>query len=146
MNRDVTRLHPSWRADRRAVRPELWLVALAAVGMLLVEVWQSSRLAELCLSLDQTRSALVQSQARLEFVRAKLDRQTTRAELAPIAMDLGLVPADAQQVVHVPSVYLADARADAPTGGETPTALAWAERAARVLVPEATARTREPRD
>jgi hypothetical protein len=76
---------------------------MAVVGMLLVEVWQSSRMAELCLSLDKTRSALVQAQARLEFTRARIDRETTRTELAPVATALGLVPADAQQVVHLPS-------------------------------------------
>ena len=139
MNRDV--LRRSWRADACARRPELWLAAMAAVGMLLVEVGQSSRMAELCLSLDRTRTALVQAQASLEFLRATLDRRATRAEVDPLARELGLTPADARQVVHLPSAYLA---ADADrVGGERPTRLAWAERASRVLVPDAAARARD---
>ena len=38
--------------------------------MLLVEVGQSSRMAELSLQLDQNRAALVQAQARLEFLQS----------------------------------------------------------------------------
>ena len=142
MNTDVRRPLVSWRApDRRALRPELWLVALVAVGMLLVEVWQSSRMAELCLALDHNRAAVQQAQARLEYLRAQLDRRTTRAELAPQASLLELVPVDAKQVVQLPPEYLA--AADDHAGGDAHPALAWAERVSRVLVPEATARGRD---
>jgi hypothetical protein len=130
--------------DRRALRPELWLIALVVVGMLLVEVWQSSRMAELCLTLDRNRAAVQQVQARLDFLRAQLDRRTTRAELAPQASLLGLVPADAQQVVQLPPEYLA--AGDTPTERQPRSVLAWAERASRVLVPEATARGRDQTD
>lgn len=134
------RSRPSWRASERAFRPELWLVAAVAVGMLLVEVWQSSRMAELCLRLDLTRSTLVQARARQEFAHARLERRTTRAELAPVAEQLGLVPADAQQVVNLPAEYLA---VGGTRGSSEPSAvLALAERASRALVPEATARGR----
>jgi hypothetical protein len=135
------RSRPSWRvSEARALRPELWLVATAVVAMLLVEVWQSSRVAELCLSLDRSRSALVQAQARLEFLRAELDRQTTRAELVPLASQLGLAPADAQQVVVLPAEYLTGS--ETARDGEPAPKLALAERLSRVLVPEATARGR----
>ena len=141
MNRN-TRRPASWRVmDRRALRPELWLVALAAVSMLLVEVWQSSRMAELCLALDRSRAAVQLAQARLEYLHAQLDRRTTRAELAPQASLLGLVPADAKQVVQLPPEYLA--AADTRTGRDARPALAWAERVSRALVPEATARGRD---
>lgn len=137
----VRRSRPSWRvSEARALRPELWLVATAVVAMLLVEVWQSSRVAELCLNLDRSRSALVQAQARLDFLRAQLDRQTTRAELAPLAAQLGLAPADAQQVVVLPAEYLAGGVA--AWEEEAAPKLALAERVSRVLVPEATARGR----
>lgn len=126
----------------RVVRPELWLIAAVAVGMLLVEVWQSSRMTELCLSLDKSRATLQHVHARLDVARARLERQTTRAELVPLASELGLAPADAQHVVQLPSEYLADA-ADGPAEGKVPAALALAERAARVLVPDATARDRD---
>ena len=142
MNRNVRRPLASWRApDRRALRPELWVVALVAVGMLLVEVWQSSRMAELCLALDHNRAAVQQAQARLEYLHAQFDRRTTRAELAPQASLLGLVPVDARQVVQLPPEYLAAADRE-PGLGSRPV-LAWAEGVSRVLVPEARARDRD---
>jgi hypothetical protein len=109
--------------------------------MLLVEVWQSSRMAELSMTFDQNRSALEQAHARLDYVRADLERRTTRAELAPLADQLGLAPADAQQVVVLPAAYLA-AQHERPRDETSVSLLAWAERASRALVPEATARDR----
>jgi len=110
--------------------------------MLLVEVWQSSRMTEFSLSLDQSRTALQQVRARWDCACARLQHQNTRAQLVPLAAEMGLAPADAQQFVQLPSEYLADA-ADAPSEGKAPAVLAWAERAARALVPEATARVRD---
>ena len=134
---------PSWRVPERALSPGPWLAAAALTGILLVEVWQSSQMAELCLEMTQTRAATQQAQARLEFVRAGWERRTTRAELAPIARPLGLEPADVQQVVTLPSEYLTD---DAVTRASRPASLlGWAERASSVLVPEATARGRSGR-
>jgi hypothetical protein len=117
------------------------LGALVLVAALLVEVGQSSRMAELALLLDQNRAALSQSTARLEFVQARLERVTTRAELAPLAGRLGLAPADAGQVVALPAEFLAP---DPPSGPspEAGSLMDLAERASRVLVPEATARVR----
>lgn len=145
MNREV-RWPRSWRAsEARAIRPGPWLIAAAVVGMLLVEVWQCSRVAQLSLALDQIHKLALQAQARLEFVQAQVDRQTTRTELAPLASRLELVPVDAQQVVQLPSEFLADAR-DGRTAEEPQSVLAWAERASRALVPEATARSRAHRN
>ena len=132
----------SWRApETRAARPELWLLAAAVVGMLLVEVAQSSRMAQLSLALDQTRASLDQAHARLEFVRADLDRRTTRAALAPLADQLGLAPLDAAQVVALPAEYLA-VNESHDADPRSASLSAWAERASRVLVPDATARDR----
>ena len=142
MKSSFRRNRPRWRApESRVSRPGLWLAALALVGMLLVEVGQSSRMAELSLELDQNRAALAQAQARMEFVQAQLERRTTRAELAPQANKLGLAPADPRQVVALPAEFLA---AEAPADGnpENATLLGLAERASRALVPEATARAR----
>jgi hypothetical protein len=139
MNRNVRRPLASWRAaDRRALRPELWVIALVAVGMLLVEVWQSSRMAELCLALDHNRTVVQQAQARLEYLHAQVDRRTTRAELDPQASLLGLVPVDAGQVVQLPPEYLAAADGETGQGSR----LAWADEVSRALVPEARARDR----
>ena len=130
---------PSWRAqERRVTRPELWLLSALVVGMLLVEVWQSTRMAELSLRLDRSRTALQQANARLEFVRAELERRSTRAELAPLAFQLGLAPPEARQVVVLPAEYLAEAPG---RKGDRPR-ITWAERLSRALVPEATARGR----
>jgi len=142
MKSSFRRNRPRWRAsETRVVRPGLWLAAFALVGMLLVEVGQSSRMAELSLQLDHNRAALVQAQARLEFVRAQLERSGTRAELVPQASKLGLSPADPKQVVALPAEYLA-AEAQADGTPDHASLLGLAERASRALVPEATARPR----
>jgi hypothetical protein len=120
-------------------------MAAAVVGMLLVEVAMSSRVAELSLSLDRNRKALEGAQTRLDYVRAQLERRTTRATLASLADELALSPADPQQVVVLPASYLAAGR---PTGGsgDAPALVAWAERLASELVPDATARARNEKD
>jgi len=138
----VRRSRPFWLLpEGRTPRPELWLYAAAVVAMLLVEVWQTSRVTQLCLGLEQARAASQRAEARLEFLRAALERQSTRAELAPVAAELGLRPVDAGQIVALPSEYLADERPTAADGRPV-SLLAWAERASRALVPEATARSR----
>lgn len=135
------RTRPSWRVEARVVRPELWLAAAVLVGVLLAEVWQSSHVAQLSLELGQKRAALESARARLLYVRADLERRTTRAETAPLAARLGLAPADAQQVVALPSRYLT-ADATPSRAGSPVSVLALAERASRALVPEATAKSR----
>jgi hypothetical protein len=136
----MRRSKPSWGAqEARFIRPELWLLAITVVAFLLAEVWQSSRMAELSLTLGQQRGALQEAQARLEFVRAERDRRTTRAELAPVADRLGLAPLDASRVVQLPSRYLVG---DEVERRPSTTAVAWAERAVRTFVPEAMARSR----
>jgi hypothetical protein len=125
----------------RVTRPGLWLAAAAVVGVLLVEVWGGSRVAQLSLAIGQNRTAVERAQARLAFIRADLERRTTRAETAPLASRLGLAPADAQQVVALPSEYLA-AETSTNRDGKPVSVLALAERASRALVPEATAKSR----
>lgn len=140
--RQPHRIRPSWRAtEMRVTRPGLWLTAAVVVGMLLVEVWASSRVAQLSLTLGHNRTALEKAEARLAFMRADVERRTTRAETAPLACELGLAPADAQQVVVLPSSYLTAAMTPSRKGSSI-RMLAWAERASRALVPEATARVR----
>ena len=143
MSRDRRRTMRSLGApEARVLKPELWLLAITIVAVLLAEVWQSSRMAELSLTLGQQRAALQQAQARLEFVRAERDRRTTRAELAPVADRMGLAPLDASRVVVLPSHYLVG---DEVERRPSATVVAWAERAVRTLVPEAMARARTHR-
>lgn len=133
---------PSWKtSEMRVARPGLWLIAAVVVGMLLVEVWAGSRVAQLSLTLGHDRTALEKAEARLAFVRADLERRTTRAEAAPLAARLGLAPAEAQQVVALPNAYLASATTPQRDRDAVPV-LAWVERASRAIVPEATARVR----
>jgi hypothetical protein len=134
---------PSWQVvETWAPRPEMILGAAVVLGMLLVEVWQTSRMTQLCLAMDQTRSACVQANARCDYLRAAAERSTTRAELVPLAGELGLAPADAGQIVLLPSAYLADDRTMIPRDEGSVSLLAWAERMSSAVVPEATARAR----
>jgi hypothetical protein len=133
---------PSWRvADAPAISASVIVPAAVAIAMLLIEVGQSSRVAQICLSLEQTHAACTQAAARLDFARAERERGITRAGLAPMANRLGLVPADATQLMALPSEYLADGGSTPADEGSVPV-LAWAERASRAIVPEATARSR----
>lgn len=141
MKGKVIRSAPSWRREgARIVRPELWLVALGVVSALLVEVSQSARVAEISMELDKTRSTLQSAQARLEFERAELDRRSTRAALSPLASRMGLAPPEAGQVVILPAEYLANPAARPPRASGR--LVAWAEKASRIFVTEATARSR----
>jgi hypothetical protein len=114
------------------------MAALALLGLLLAEVWQNARVAELCLRLEKSRRALASEQAREGYLRAQLERKVTRAALSPVAGSLGLAPADAGQVVMLPAEYLAHDGSEVSEHA----ALALAERVSRALVPEATARDR----
>jgi len=142
MTAGLRRSRPFWHAtEARVRRPELWLVAAVAVAMMLVEVWQSSKVADLCLKLDQTRSRLQQSEALREYLQAGLEHRTTRSGLAPTAAAMGLVPADNSQVVNLPSDYLADSQ-ELGSSGDAGQRGSFAERMARVIVPDARARSR----
>jgi hypothetical protein len=129
------------RQEGRHLRPGPWLAAAAFLSLLMVEVWQNSQQSLLSLSLDRNRTEWTRAQARLDFLRAEFERTTTRAELAPEARELGLLPADPQQIVSLPSEYLADGEPTAEAARPA-SLLAWAERASRALVPEARAKSR----
>ena len=136
---------PSWQVRERLFpRPDLWLGACLVLSMLLVEVWQTSRMAQICLTLDQTRSELQQADAQLMYARSVADRRITRAELVPVAKQLGLAPTRREQVWRLPSEYLADDRSMPQDENSVPL-LALAERVSGALVPEATARGRVTR-
>ncbi len=126
---------------RRVLMP--LLAAGAVVAVLLGEVWQSSKLAELSLARDRLSSEIEGARARLEFRRAELERLTTRSGMAPIARQIGLRPADMNQVVLLPATYLERDEEREQTASLSLQTLPG--RVARVLVPEARARGRDPR-
>ena len=136
-----THLRPrvSWNSsERRQPRLGLWLAAFTLLGLLLAEVWQNARVTQLCLDLERTHHALTAAQARMAYVRAQLERRATRASLSPLAGSLGLVPADARQVVMLPAEYLARDESGVPRRSAPSLAASLSE----ALVPEATARER----
>lgn len=137
----IPRTHGSWRApERRALRPEPWLLGAALVAILLAEVWQSSQMAALSLELDRTQKAFVKTDAQRGFLRARLERETTLAELVSMAPRLGLERADVDQVRALPTEFLV-ADGSARDAAADPR-WAWAERVSRLVVPEARARSR----
>ncbi|MEO5618827.1 MAG: hypothetical protein ABIS67_13755 [Candidatus Eisenbacteria bacterium] len=142
MNPKLPRPRVLWNAgESRSPRLGVWLAAFALLGLLLAEVWQNARVTQLCVNLEHSQRALTGAQAREAYVRAQLERRASRASLSPMAGSLGLVPADAGQVVMLPAEYLAR-----DESREANVQLALAERFSRVLVPEATARERSGRE
>jgi hypothetical protein len=110
------------------------------VGMLLVEVWQSSRMTELCMKLEQQRTTLTQEHSRLAYARVTFDRNLTGSQQEPIAARLGFVPMDGKQQIDLPAGYLAS-EGTARTAAAT-SRMALLDRIAHALVPDATARSR----
>ncbi len=138
MNVNRRRSVPSWRvSDARPFRPQLAAAALAVVGVLLLEVWQCSTVASLSEQVGRATHALQQANAELEWSRAQLERETSRAALGPVAGALGLRPADPQAIVSLPEEYLEPA--DAPKAAAPRSLLAGALHS---LVPDAAARGR----
>jgi len=139
---DRRRSVPSWRvSDARPFRPQLALAAFAVLGVLLMEVWQCSTVASLSAQLDTGTKALQQANANMEWTRARLERESSRAALGPVAAAIGLVPTDPQRIVTLPEEYLepADSRPAAPQRS----LLAMAGGALHALVPDASARGRK---
>ena len=140
MRRAIRDSRPFWQIPERLLpRPELWIGAAVVLGMLLVEVWQTSRMAQISLALDQTRSEFQQADAQLKYARAAADQRSTRARLDPVAAKLGLAPTRREQVWALPAEYLAD-DSKASRDDDSVPLLALAERVSGALVPEATAR------
>lgn len=142
MNGTWRRSVPAWRTrEPLGWRPGWMLVAVAVLGVLLLEVWQTATVKSLSVRLSESNRALQQASASLDWQRAELERESTRSELGPMAASLGLKPVDASQLVALPADYLAEG--DAPAGQHGSTGLfAWAGRQVQSLVPEATARGR----
>ena len=136
---------PFWQVPERMFpRPELWVGAVVVLAMLLVEVWQTSHMAQIGMAIGQTRSELEQAEAQLGFARADADRRTTRAELLQLGNQMGMAATGREQVWRLPSEYLAEDRTTPRDDTPVPV-LALAERVSGAIVPEATARGRVTR-
>src|SRR6266487_1240521 len=133
---------PSWRvSDARSV-PVSWVIgSVVLLVMLLLEVWQQSAVASLSLRAGTANDLLKRASNEVEWTRAQLDRNTTRAEVGTLAFSAGVRPGDAAQVVWLPADYLEEDGAVADHDG-SPLLLAAASRALQSLVPEAKARGR----
>jgi hypothetical protein len=133
---------PSWRVtDARAFRPGWVVAALLLLAMLLLEVWQQSAVASLSVRAGKADELFKRANNELEWTRAQLDREATRAEVGSLAFSAGVRPGDAAQVVWLPSDYLEEDGVVANPDG-SPALLAAAGRALQSLVPDATARGR----
>lgn len=132
---------PSSRVlDARPFRPQLALAACAVLGVLLLEVWQCSTVASLSEQVGRATHSLQQANAELEWTRARLERESSRTALGPVAGALGLKPTDPQAIVSLPEEYLEPA--DAPHAAQPRSLVALAGGALRTLVPDASARGR----
>lgn len=133
---------PSWRvSENRSFKAGWVAAALALLAMLLLEVWQQSAVASLSLRAGRADELLKRASNELEWTRAQLDRDATRAEVGTLAFSAGVRPGDAAQVVWLPSDYLEEDGAVSDHDG-SPALLASAGRALQSLVPEAMARGR----
>jgi hypothetical protein len=141
MNRDRRRSAPSWRvSDARPFRPQLALAAAAVLGILLMEVWQCSTVASLSSQLGQATHSLQQANAELEWTHARIERESSRAALGPVAGAMGLKPADPGAIVSLPEEYLEPVEAQHAAAPRSLLALAGG--ALHSLVPDASARGR----
>ena len=142
MRRTWKQAAPSWRlSDARTLQPGWVLAALLLVAMLLLEVWQQSAVASLSVSAGRANDQLKRASNDLDWTRAQLDENTRRSEVGSLAFSAGVRPADASQVVWLPSDYLEEDGAVVTPSG-SPALLAAAGRALQSLVPEAKARGR----
>jgi hypothetical protein len=141
MSLERRRSVPSWRvSDARPFRPQLALAALAVLGVLLLEVWQCSTVASLSEQVGKATHALQQANADLEWTRAQLERESSRAALGPVAEAIGLKPADPQRIVSLPEEYLEPSESRRSAAPHS--LVAMASGALHALVPDAAARGR----
>ncbi len=128
--------------DAPAFRPRLALLAVAVLGVLLLEVWQTATVASLSVRLGKSVHALQQATAEKAWLTSQLEQGTNRSELGPVAASLGLRPVDPRRIVTLPEDYLEPAPGR-PASAPVAPLLALADRALEALVPEAAARGRD---
>ncbi len=128
--------------DAPPFQPTLALFAVALLGVLLLEVWQTATVASLSVRLGKSTTLLQQSTAERAWLASRLEQGANRSELGPVAASLGLRPVDPRRIVTLPEDYLEPAPGRAATA-PTASLLALADKALDALVPDAAARGRD---
>ena len=123
----------------RSIPLGAWILLLI-LGASFVEVWQATRASVLTIRIDATGKQLDDAVALRDDLDAKLAATRTRTALETRARDMGMRPAEPNQIVVVPAGYLAGG--DDEPGGRSFVALG--RRLAEIVVPSARARTRTP--
>ena len=131
-------LRRRYDSERRSVPLGAWVLGLV-LSAVFVEVWQVTRVSELTLAIDRSEKAIAETQARRDYLDAQLAATRTRPALERRAAQLGMKPAEPEQIVVVPAAYLADGPG-AEEGGRFLVALG--RRVAETLVPQARAKSR----
>lgn len=121
----------------RSIPLGAWILGLVLVAAF-VEVWQVTRVSQLTLATDAAALELGKAEARRDDLSARLASTRTRPALEARARQLGMKPAEPNQIVFVPAGYLADGASG--EGGQA--LVAFGRRVAESLVPSARARTR----
>ena len=131
----LRRLAPSPRRKRGG--PHWILFAALLLAAAFIEVWETTTASELSLQIEALQSKLRDGESHLALLQSQTSQVAIRQELDGTAEELGLRPADPDQIVVIPTRYIAVGSAsEMPEDGLA----AMQERVADLLVPEARAR------
>jgi hypothetical protein len=117
-----------------------WLLLFALLlAAAFIEVWETTTASQLSLEIDRLEETVQQQEARLNHIRTLTAEATSRVRLAGKAEALGLRPADPEQIVEIPTIYLeSGTERSLPRDGM----VAVTRRIADVFIPSARARDR----
>ena len=125
--------------ERRSIPLGVWVLAIVLLAAF-TEVWQATRVSELSIDLERKSAALGKAEARRDALEAQLAAHRTRTALEARARSLGMKPAEPEQIVVVPSAWLAAGpEREEGAGGAL---VAFGRKVAETVVPSARARTR----
>jgi hypothetical protein len=115
-----------------------WLLLAALfLAAAFVEVWETTTASKLSLDIEELRHDVRDGEAHLAVLAARASQAAERRELQTAAADLGLRPADPEQIVVIPErLVAADPAGEWPEDGFQ----AAQRKVVDLLVPEARAR------
>ena len=138
----VASRRPGPRKQRRTGTHWLLLFALL-LSAAFIEVWESTTASQLSIEIDRLQEEVQTQEARLAHMQTRTAEVTSRVALDRIAKDLGLRPADPEQIVMIPTEYLEFASEKRLPGDGV---VAVGQRLSDVFVPSARARDRGPEE